>query len=708
MAELPASAAPSGRTVRSPSIPGLGAMAIRMRSSDMALAFIVLGIIVILILPLPAFLLDLLLAVSIILSVLILMTALFIETPLQFSAFPTVLLIATMLRLSLNLASTRLILANGHTGPGAAGHVIEAFGQFVMSGNYVIGIVVFVILLTVNFIVITKGSGRIAEVAARFTLDAMPGKQMAIDADLSAGLIDEQTARERRKTLENESSFFGAMDGASKFVRGDAIAGLIITAINIIGGIIIGMMQHDMAFAAAGKTYTLLTVGDGLVTQIPALIVSTAAGLLVSKAGVAGAADKALAAQLATMPKALGLSAGVMALIGLMPGIPFLPFLSLALGAAWFAWHIDRQQKETTDSDATKPEEAKKASAQEDNYIEALRVDEVKIELGYAIVSLADDDTQEKLTAQIRALRRNLAAEIGFLMPSVRLVDHVQLDPNLYIIRIKDIEAGRGTVYPGQFLCLDPSGSPVNLPGQPTIEPSFGLPALWIDASLREEAQLQGLTVVDASTVIATHLTEIIKANVGELLGYTELQKLIRELPKDHADLVKEIVPTQIPMSTVQRVLQTLLEERVSIRDLGTIMEGIAEATSFSKSARDIVETVRTRLARQLCAQYLGPDHLLPIITLSPSWENAFAEAIIGQGDDRHLAMAPSKVSDFMMTLRDRFDAASREGVAPVLVTSGYVRPYVRSVVERFRRDTPVLAQQEISPRIRLKPFGSL
>ena len=708
MSDLPANAPAGGRNL----LPGnlaIGAFATRLRSSDMALAFIVLGIIMILILPLPPLLLDLLLAVSIILSVLILMTALFIETPLQFSAFPTVLLIATMLRLALNLASTRLILAHGHTGAGAAGHVIEAFGQFVMSGNFVIGIVVFVILLTVNFVVITKGSGRIAEVAARFTLDAMPGKQMAIDADLSAGLIDEQTARERRKTLEAESSFFGAMDGASKFVRGDAIAGLLITAINIVGGIIIGMVQHGMSFSAAGKTFTLLTVGDGLVTQIPALIVSTAAGLLVSKAGVAGAADKALAAQLATMPKALGLSAGVMALIGLMPGIPILPFFALAAGAAWFAWHIDQQQKTRTPKEDKAPGAEKVATQAEDNYTEALRVDEIKIELGYAIVSLADnDDTQEKLTAQIRALRRNLAGEIGFLMPSVRLVDNVQIEPNLYIIKIKDIEAGRGIVYPGQFMCLDPSGAPVNLPGQPTIEPSFGLPAMWVDASLREEAQMAGLTVVDASTVIATHLTELIKANVGELLGYVELQKLIRELPKEHADLVKEIVPAQLPMTTVQRVLQSLLEERVSIRDLGAIMEGIAEAAGYTKSPRDIVENVRARLARQLCAQHLGPDNLLPVMMLSPTWETAFAEAIVGQGDDRHLAMAPSKVSEFMTALRERFEAAAREGVSPVLVTSAYVRPYVRSVVERLRRDTPVFSQHEISPRVRLKPFGSL
>lgn len=708
MTDLPANTPAPRPLIPDAMTPNLGAFATRLRSSDMALAFVVLGIIVILILPLPSVLLDFLLAISIILSVLILMTSLFIETPLQFSAFPTVLLIATMLRLSLNLASTRLILSHGHTGAGAAGHVIEAFGQFVMSGNFVIGIVVFVILLTVNFVVITKGSGRIAEVAARFTLDAMPGKQMAIDADLSAGLIDEETARTRRKTLEGESAFFGAMDGASKFVRGDAIAGLIITAINIIGGIIIGMMQHGMTFSAAGKTFTLLTVGDGLVTQIPALIVSIAAGLLVSKAGVAGAADKALAAQLATMPKALGLSAGVMAVIAVMPGIPFMPFFLLAAGAASFAWHIDRRQKDSLASTDTKPDATTKA-ALEDNYTEALKIDDVKIELGYAIVSLAEgDDTQEKLTAQIRALRRTLASEIGFLMPSVRLVDNVQLEANTYIISIKDIEAGRGTVYPGQFMSLDPSGGPVNLPGQPCIEPSFGLPAMWIDASLRDEAQLAGLTVVDASTVIATHLTELIKANVGELLGYVELQKLIRELPKEHADLVKEIVPAQVPMTTVQRVLQSLLEERVSIRDLGTIMEGIAEATSFTKSPRELVENVRQRLARQLCAQYLGADNLLPIIALSPTWENAFAEAIVGQGDERHLAMAPSKIGEFMGVLRERFDAAAREGIAPVLVTSAYVRPYVRSVVERLRRDTPVLSQHEISPRIRLKPYGSL
>ena len=708
MTDLPANTPAPRPLIPDAMTPNLGAFATRLRSSDMALAFVVLGIIVILILPLPSVLLDFLLAISIILSVLILMTALFIETPLQFSAFPTVLLIATMLRLSLNLASTRLILSLGHTGAGAAGHVIEAFGQFVMSGNFVIGIVVFVILLTVNFVVITKGSGRIAEVAARFTLDAMPGKQMAIDADLSAGLIDEETARTRRKTLEGESAFFGAMDGASKFVRGDAIAGLNITAINIIGGIIIGMMQHGMTFSAAGKTFTLWTVGDGLVTQIPALIVSIAAGLLVSKAGVAGAADKALAAQLATMPKALGLSAGVMAVIAVMPGIPFMPFFLLAAGAASFAWHIDRRQKDSLASTDTKPDATTKA-ALEDNYTEALKIDDVKIELGYAIVSLAEgDDTQEKLTAQIRALRRTLASEIGFLMPSVRLVDNVQLEANTYVISIKDIEAGRGTVYPGQFMSLDPSGGPVNLPGQPCIEPSFGLQAMWIDASLRDEAQLAGLTVVDASTVIATHLTELIKANVGELLGYVELQKLIRELPKEHADLVKEIVPAQVPMTTVQRVLQSLLEERVSIRDLGTIMEGIAEATSFTKSPRELVENVRQRLARQLCAQYLGADNLLPIIALSPTWENAFAEAIVGQGDERHLAMAPSKIGEFMGVLRERFDAAAREGIAPALVTSAYVRPYVRSVVERLRRDTPVLSQHEISPRIRLKPYGSL
>ncbi len=681
--------------------------------SDLLLAAAVMGIIVLLIVPLPSMALDLMLAVSITFSVLILLTALFIEAPLEFSAFPTVLLIATMLRLSLNVATTRLILSKGHTGPSAAGHVIEAFGNFVMSGNFVIGIVVFAILLIVNFIVITKGSGRIAEVAARFTLDAMPGKQMAIDAELAAGHIDEKVARTRRKNLEDESSFFGAMDGASKFVRGDAIAGLLITFINVIGGIIIGVAQEGLSFSAAAKTYTLLTVGDGVVSQIPALIVSTAAGMLVSKAGVSGAADKALVKQLATMPKALGLSAGVIGLMAFLPGIPFVPFMGIGIGLTLIARKLkpsDSMDKRETDGSDGRPSAlTDQPESEEQALSEARRLDELRIEIGYALMPLINSGNgEDRLTEQIKALRRTLAGEMGFVMPSVRILDNVLLAGNAYSIRLKEIEAGTGQVFPGQFMAMDPAGEQVKLPGMHMLEPTFGLPATWIEGTLKEEAQMRGYTVVDASTVVTTHLTEIIKANIGELLGYSDVQKLIRDLPKEHTDLVKEIVPSQISMTSVQRVLQGLLAERVSIRDLGTIIEGIAEAVSLTKGTRDIIEMVRQRLSRQLCAQFSNAQGQLPIIALSPHWETLFAESIVGHGEDRHLAMQPSKLSEFATTVRERFDEAARQGEIPALVTSAHARPFVRAIVERFRRETPVLSQAEIHLRTRLKTVGSI
>ena len=484
---------------------------------DLFLAIAVMGILVVLIFPLPAVLLDLLLAVSIIVSVLILMTALFIENPMEFSVFPTVLLIATMFRLALNMASTRLILSHGHSGGAAAGHVIEAFGQFVMSGNFVIGVIVFIILVLVNFVVITKGSGRIAEVAARFTLDAMPGKQMAIDADLSAGLIDQEVARERRKGLEDESAFFGAMDGASKFVRGDAVAALLITFINIVGGMIIGLAQQGLSFAEAGKSYTLLTVGDGLVSQVPALIVSTAAGLLVSKAGIRGAAAGVLGRQFAHYPKALGMSAAVMGAIGLLPGIPILPFALLGGGAGYLAWRLARTNKHAPANVAAKAGEAAAAGAAqaEETAADLLKIDDLKIEIGYALLPLVNGAGQggttgggtvvggtvpaglpcgeDRLTDQIKALRRQLAGDLGFVMPAVRILDNVQLEPNAYVIRVKEVEAGSGKIFPSLWMAMDPMGGQVQLPGQHMLEPTFGLPATWIDAALRDEAQLRGL-----------------------------------------------------------------------------------------------------------------------------------------------------------------------------------------------------------------------
>jgi flagellar biosynthesis protein FlhA len=692
--------------------PNLADIGTMLKRGDLALALGVLTILVVLILPLPAMVLDLFLAISITLSILILMTALFIQ-PLEFSAFPTVLLISTMLRLSLNLASTRLILSHGHEGTAAAGHVIEAFGNFVMGGNFVIGIVVFTILVIVNFVVITKGSGRIAEVAARFNLDAMPGKQMAIDADLSAGLIDEKTAKERRKALEDESGFFGAMDGASKFVRGDAIAGLLVVFINVIGGIIIGVAQQGMGFADAARTYTLLTVGDGLVTQVPALIVSTAAGLLVSKAGVTGAADKAMMKQLSGYPQALGMSSAVMLVMALLPGIPLLPFLVLGGGAGWLAWSAQNRNRaakaEETRAAAAPELAAAAAAAAEEPISSALKIDDLKIELGYALLPLVNGpDGTDRLTEQIKALRRSLATEMGFVMPAVRILDNVQLEANTYVIKIKEVDAGTGRIWANQFMVMDPAGNQVTMPGTHTTEPTFGLPATWVDASLKEEAALKGYTVVDAATVLSTHLTELLKGNMADLLSYGEVQKLLRELPKEQGELVKDIVPNQITVSGIQRVLQLLLAERISIRDLSTILEGIAEALAFSRNPATLVEHVRARLARQICAQNTSINGYLPLIALSAKWEQAFAESLIGTGEERSLAMQPSRLSEFMTVVRDRFEQAAREGEAPVLVTSAAIRPFVRSLVERFRAQTTVLSQAEIHPRARLKTVGSV
>jgi flagellar biosynthesis protein FlhA len=691
-------------------LPNFGDLGSLFRGGDIALALGVLTILVVLILPLPPILLDLFLAISIILSVLILMTALFIQAPLEFSAFPTVLLISTMMRLALNLASTRLILSHGHEGTAAAGHVIEAFGKFVMSGNFVIGIIVFAILVIVNFVVITKGSGRIAEVAARFHLDAMPGKQMAIDADLSAGLIDEKTARKRRTELEDESGFFGAMDGASKFVRGDAIAGLLVVFINIIGGMIIGIAQQGMPFAEAARTYTLLTVGDGLVTQMPALIVSTAAGLLVTKAGVTGSADKALLAQLSGYPKAIGLSGAVMLVMALLPGIPMLPFLALGGGATALAYLIDKRQKAVVAAEARVAADRKAAETPADEPIgAALRIDDLKIELGYALLPLVNaPNGGDRVTEQIKALRRSLAIEMGFVMPAVRILDNVQLEANTYVIKIKEVDAGTGRIWPNQHMVMDPTGAQVNLPGLHTTEPTFGLPATWVDVAQKEEATMRGYTVVDAATVLSTHLTELLKANMSELLSYGEVQKLIKELPKEQAELVKDLVPAQITVSGIQRVLQLLLAERISIRDLSTILEGIADAISFTRNPVSLAEHVRVRLARQICAQHTTRGGYLPLIALSAKWEQNFAESIVGQGEERSLAMQPSRLSEFITLVRDRFEEAARDGEAPVLVTSPAIRPFVRGIIERFRTQTSVLSQSEIHPRVRLKTVGSI
>lgn len=679
-----------------------------LRHGDVLVALGVVTILVVLILPMPSMLLDAALALSFGFSVLILMVAMFIGKPLEFSAFPTVLLISTMMRLSLNLATTRLILGHGHEGTSAAGHVIAAFGSFVMGGSYIIGIIVFAILVTVNFVVITKGSGRIAEVAARFSLDAMPGKQMAIDADLSAGLIDEKEARKRRKNLEDESTFFGSMDGAAKFVRGDAVAGLVILFVNVIGGMIIGVAQMGMPFAEAARTYTMLTIGDGLVTQIPALIVSTAAGLMVSKAGSEGSVDKAMLAQLGGYPKALAVSAGLMAAMSLLPGIPMFPFMLLAIVTGGLALTSVRRQDAAAAAVIAEEEAAKHPAPAEEPISTALAIDDLRLELGYGLLSMINDARGIKLTDQIKALRRQLATEMGFVMPSVRILDNMQLPANGYMIRIKEMDAGKGEVRPSQFLAIDPRGERIMLPGEETIEPTFGLPALWIDQQYREEATFRGYTVVDPATVVTTHLTEAIRDNMADMLSYAETQKLLNEVPKDHQKLIADLIPQHITTGGVQRVLQNLLSERVSIRDLPTILEGIAEATSYTRNVGTITEHVRARLARQISHANAAIEGFIPLVALSAQWEQSFAEAIVGQGDERHLSMAPSRLQEFIAGVRSTFDRLTQDGHMPVLLTSPAVRPFVRSIVERFRPQTVVLSQSEIHPKAKLRTLAQI
>jgi len=703
MSDVPSSPrGPSGGSIAASSVMS------SLRGGELLLPFGILAILAVLLVPLPTFLLDVGLALSITFSVLILMTVLFIRKPLEFSAFPTILVISTLLRLGLNMASTRLILSEGHNGTEAAGHVIEAFGSLLMQGNFVIGIIVFAILVIVNFVVITKGSGRIAEVSARFTLDAMPGKQMAIDADLSAGLIDEKEARARRKELEGESNFFGAMDGASKFVRGDAIAGLLITIINVLGGLIIGVGQEGMAFGDAFQTYTLLTVGDGLVTQIPALIVSTAAGLMVSKAGVEGAADKAMFGQLSFYPQALGMASFMTGIMALLPGIPTAIFLSIS-GATGYAAYVASRTR--VKADAAKAETLRVETEKppvEEPISTALALDQLKIELGYGLLPLINDARGYRLTDQIKSLRRQIAGDLGFVMPSVRILDNMQLGAQEYRISVKEVEAGRGELMPGQLMVMDPRGDAIDLPGMPTREPAFGLPAAWIDEGYREEASFRGLTIVDPATVLTTHLTEILKEHMPELLSYAETKKLIDDLPAETKKLADDLIPQQVSMATVQRVLQTLLSERISIRDLPTILEGIAETAGRAQTAMLMTEHVRTRLARQISRAATNQKGLLPLIALSPHWEQAFGESIIGQGEERQLAMAPSKLQEFIAAVRRAFDGASMEGETPVLLTSPSVRPFVRSLVERFRPQTSVMSQAEVHPGAKLKSMGQI
>ncbi|MEM1381394.1 MAG: flagellar biosynthesis protein FlhA [Pseudomonadota bacterium] len=673
---------------------------------DVVFAIGVLGILVVLFVPLPAWALDLGLTFSLAFSILILMVALWIEKPLDFSSFPTVLLIATILRLALNIASTRLILAEGHTGTDAAGGVIYGFSQLMVGGNYVIGLIVFAILVIINFIVITKGATRIAEVGARFTLDAIPGKQMAIDADLSAGLIDEKEARDRRKNLEDESAFFGSMDGASKFVRGDAMAGMIIVFINIIGGMIVGVAQMGITMGDAASSYTTLTIGDGLASQIPALVISLAAGLLVTKGRNVGSADKAVLAQLGEYPKALLMVAGMMVVMGFVPGLPFLPFVGMAAFVAVAGVLIPTQKKK----------EAAKVAAQQETTVapreipaeESLKIEDLQLEVGSRLLTMISNP-ERGLPAKVKSLRRRFASEFGFLLPPVRIKDNLYVPPDEYRVSIQDVEVAKGTVRPGCVMAIDPAGGDVDLPGEPTRDPSFDMPARWVADSQAEEAEGRGYTVVSADSVLITHLSETIKDHLPSLLTYSAMQKLIDTLEPEYRKLHADIVPGQLSQVGLQRVLQGLLAERVSIRNLPSILEGVAEATGWTRSPNAIIEHVRQRLSKQISTAVQGADGFVAVIAMAGRWERSFSESLQGDpGGERVFAMPPAQVQEFITAARNVVQKYKDEDTPPVVLCSAEARPFVRSLLERAAPHLPIISHNELHSSVAIKTVDQI
>ncbi|MEW6293678.1 MAG: flagellar biosynthesis protein FlhA [Pseudomonadota bacterium] len=663
----------------------------------LAAPILIVLILAMLVLPLPPFLLDLFFTFNIALSVMVMLVALYTLKPLDFSVFPTVLLVTTLLRLSLNVASTRIVLLEGHTGPDAAGKVIEAFGHFLVGGNYAVGIIVFVILTVINFVVITKGAGRIAEVSARFTLDAMPGKQMAIDADLNAGLIGEDEARRRRKEISQESDFYGSMDGASKFVRGDAIAGILILLINIIGGLIVGMLQHDMPAGEAAKVYTLLTIGDGLVAQIPALVVSVAAGLVVSRVNDEKDITTSFMGQMFGNPMVLALVAGILGVLGIIPGMPHFVFLLLGSAFGTLAWWKMRQQQEQLAEETAKPVPATAVAeeAAEASWADVAPVDVLGLEVGYRLIPLVDRSQEGELLKRIRGLRKKFAQEVGFLSAPVHIRDNLELKPNGYRITLKGVEVGAGEAYPGMYLAINPGRVSGPLTGTQTKDPAFGLPAVWIEQGLRDQAHIMGYTVVDAGTVIATHLNHLILTHAADLLGRQETQALLDHLAKDAPKLIEDLVPKTLPLATVQRVLQNLLEESVNIRDMRTIIEVMATNAVRVQDAGELTALVRVALGRAIVQQIFGSNDELQVIALDPGLERVLGQALQGGGADGS-GIEPG-LADTL--LRETVEAAKKQeklGLLPVLLVSGNLRWLLSRFLRRAWPNLKVLSNSEI------------
>ena len=645
------------------------------------------------ILPLPPLLLDLLFTFNIALGMIVLLVSLYTLRPLDFAVFPTVLLLTTLLRLSLNVASTRVVLLNGHTGPDAAGKVIEAFGHFLVGGNFAVGLVVFAILVVINFVVITKGAGRIAEVTARFTLDAMPGKQMAIDADLNAGLIGEDEARRRRTEIAQEAEFYGSMDGASKFVRGDAIAGILILFINLIGGLAIGMLQHGMSFSAAANNYILLAIGDGLVAQIPALVISTAAGLVVARVGTGQDVGHQLITQLFAKPRLLYLTGAVIGALGMIPNMPHVAFLVLAAALCGAAYFIEQREGESgavvPEATVAVPEESPEAS-----WEDLIPVDVLALEVGYRVIPLVDKNQGGELLARIKSLRRKFAQDIGFLPPAVHIRDNLELKPSGYRILLKGVTVGQGDVLGGMFLAIDPGRVTGTLPGTPAKDPAFGLPAVWIDPAVREQAQLQGYTVVDASTVVATHLSNLIHVHAAVLLGRQETQNLLDHCVKQAPKLVEELVPKQLPLGTLQRVLQHLLEEGVPVRDLRTILETLAEYASRTQEPSELTAAVRVPLGRAISQQIFGDQAEADVVTLEPELERVLQQGLSPGAESAGLE--PGLADEFMRQCRAAAERQEMLGRVAALLVPDRLRMPLARLLRRSVPSLRVLALSEI------------
>ncbi|HAF54385.1 MAG TPA: flagellar biosynthesis protein FlhA [Thauera sp.] len=665
---------------------------------QLAAPLLIIIILSMMVLPLPVFLLDVFFTFNIAISVMVMLVAMYSTRPLDFSVFPTVLLVSTLLRLSLNVASTRIVLLEGHAGPDAAGKVIEAFGNFLVGGNTAVGLVVFVILTVINFVVITKGAGRIAEVSARFTLDAMPGKQMAIDADLNAGLIDEKEAKRRRKEIAQESDFYGAMDGASKFVRGDAIAGIIILMINIIGGLFVGVMQHDMAVGDAAHTYTLLTIGDGLVAQIPSLIISVAAGLVVSRVGDEGDVGGLVMNQVFSNPQVLMLTGGIIGVLGLIPGMPNLVFLLLAGTLGAMAW-VRRKRIAEEAAAATAPEAAAQVAmptseSQEASWNDVSQVDVLGLEVGYRLIPMVDKGQDGELLKRIRGLRKKFAQEVGFLSAPVHIRDNLELKPNAYRIALKGVEIGGGEAYPGQFLAINPGRVSGPIAGRETTDPAFGLPAVWIDASMREQAHALGYTVVDASTVVATHLNHVILNHAAELLGRQETQALLDHLGKDSPKLVEDLVPKLLPIGSVQRVLQNLLEEGVNIRDMRSIIEVLAEHAPRTQDPVQLTTRVREALGRAIMQSLFPGNTEVQVMALEPGLERILMQAMAAGGEGG--AIEPG-LADTL--LRQTAQIAQRQediGLPPVLLVPSQLRMLLSRFLRRAVPSLKVISNSEV------------